>query len=67
MLAQFTQGSDQSPVDLGEEGDFDYGNENGGPRQDFKRKNLEIIQKMQEKKLLEQKMIEEERQKMIRK
>jgi len=32
VLAQFTQGSDQSPVDFGEEGDFDYGNENAGPR-----------------------------------
>lgn len=40
-------------MDMGEEGDFDYGNENMGPRQDFKRKNHEIILKMQEKKLLE--------------
>jgi hypothetical protein len=36
-------------------------------KQDFKKKNLEIIQKMQEKKMHEQRLIEEERQKMLRK
>lgn len=30
-------------MDMGEEVDFDYGNENMGHRQDFKRKNHEII------------------------
>jgi DNA repair exonuclease SbcCD nuclease subunit len=37
------------------------------PRQDFKKKNFEILQRMQEKKLQEQEMIEQERLKMIRK
>ena len=52
----------QTNEDSAEEDEYDE-----GPKQDFKKKNFEVIQQMQQKKLQEQALIEEERRKMMKK